>query len=241
MQIEPIRKKSVVQDAISKIKELIDEGYFKFGERLPAERDLAISLGISLPSLREALRALSILGITDMVPGSGTYLRSSLDSWSNDPFSMLFELKKTVHIDLFDARRGIEGIIAELAAERRTDEDLERMELALKNMRKNVKDRDLFLKFESKFHEAVIHGARNFILRDFMEKMYKLLYESRRKTIKYYKDVYKEGYLEHYKIYKYIKKQDVKGARKAMVQHLSFLEKHVREEENEGREEKKEQ
>ena len=57
-----------------------------------------------------------------------------------------------------------------------------------------------------------------------------------RKTIKYYKDLYKECYLEHYKIYKYIKKQDIKGARKAMVQHLSFLEKHVREEENEGRE-----
>jgi len=234
MQIEPIRKKSVVKDAISKIKELIDQGYFKFGERLPAERELATSLGISLPSLREALSALSILGITDMLPGNGTYLRSSLDSWSNDPFSILFDLNKTVHIDLFEARRGMEGVIAELAAEKRTDKDLESMELVLKSMRDSVKDRDQFLKFETKFHEAVILAAQNFILRDFMEKMYKLLYESRRKTIKYYKDLYKECYLDHYKIYKYIKKQDIKGARKAMVQHLSFLEKHVREEEKEG-------
>ena len=48
IQIEPIQKKSVVQDAISKIKELIDQEYFQFGERLPPERELARLSGISL-------------------------------------------------------------------------------------------------------------------------------------------------------------------------------------------------
>ena len=58
MQIEPIRKSSVVEDAISKIKEMIDQGHFRFGDKLPHERKLAKVLGISHPSLREALRAL---------------------------------------------------------------------------------------------------------------------------------------------------------------------------------------
>ena len=130
MQIEPIHKTSVVQDAISKIKELIDQEYFKFGEKLPPERELARLLGISLPSLREALRALSILGIAEMKPGSGTYLRSSMSDWSSDPFSLLFHLRKPIQIDLFEARKGIEGIIAELAAKKRTEEDLQTMEAA---------------------------------------------------------------------------------------------------------------
>lgn|GEM_PF-177529 len=229
MQIEPIQKKSVVQDAISKIKELIDQGYLHFGERLAPERELARLLGISLPSLREALRALSILGIVEMRPGNGTYLRSSLDSWSSDPFSLLFDLRKPLHIDLFEARRGIEGIMAELAAEKRSDEDLKAMGLALEKMKSNVEDKGQYMKAEIEFHQAVIRAAKNAILEDFMKKMYKLLYESRRKTITFYKDLYKESYLKHYRIYSSIKNRDVKGAKKNMLKHLVFLEERVKE------------
>lgn len=230
MQIDPIKKRSVVQDAISKIKELIDRGDLNFGERLPSERELAKILGISLPSLREALRALSILGIVEMRPGSGTYLRSSLDSWSSDPFSLLFELGKPLHIDLFEARKGIEGILAELAAEKRSDEDLRTMESALQQMKSNVEDRGHYMKCEIEFHWAVIRAARNRVLEDFMEKMYKLLYESRKKTIKFYVDLYRESYLRHYRIYSSIKKKDAKGARKNMLRHLVFLEERVKNE-----------
>jgi GntR family transcriptional repressor for pyruvate dehydrogenase complex len=224
-QIEPILKKSVVQDAISKIKELIDQEYFKFGEKLPPERELAKLLGISLPSLREALRALSILGIAEMRPGSGTYLRSSLSSWSSDAFSLLFNLRTSVHIDLFEARIGIEGVVAELAAKKRSDEDLKRMELALQKMRSNLNNKEQYIKFEIEFHQAVIRASRNSILEDLMEKINKLLYESRKKTIEYLKDVYKDSYLKHYQIYRSIKDNDTKKARKAMIQHLSYLEK----------------
>ena len=224
-QIEPILKKSVVQDAISKIKELIDQEYFKFGEKLPPERELAKLLGISLPSLREALRALSILGIVEMRPGSGTYLRSSLSSWSSDAFSLLFNLRTSVHIDLFEARIGIEGVVAELAAKKRSDEDLKRMELALQKMRSNLNNKEQYIKFEIEFHQAVIRASRNAILEDLMEKINKLLYESRKKTIEYLKDVYKDSYLKHYQIYRSIKDNDTKKARKAMIQHLSYLEK----------------
>ena len=224
-QIEPILKKSVVQDAISKIKELIDQEYFKFGEKLPPERELAKLLGISLPSLREALRALSILGIVEMRPGSGTYLRSSLSSWSSDAFSLLFNLRTSVHIDLFEARIGIEGVVAELAAKKRSDEDLKRMELALQKMRSNLNNKEQYIKFEIEFHQAVIRASRNSILEDLMEKINKLLYESRKKTIEYLKDVYKDSYLKHYQIYRSIKDNDTKKARKAMIQHLSYLEK----------------
>ena len=94
-RIEPISKKSVVHDAIIKLVELIDNGTFNFGEKLPSERGLAKTFGISLHSLREALRALSVLGITEMRPGSGTYLKSSLPEWPSEPFSLFFRLNPT--------------------------------------------------------------------------------------------------------------------------------------------------
>jgi len=225
MQIEPVQKTSVVQSAISKIKELIDQEYFKFGDKLPPERELAKLLGISLPSLREALRALSILGIAEMRPGSGSYLRSSMSDWSSDPFSLLFNLNRPVHIDLFEARMGIEGIIAELAAKKRTEEDLKNMEVALQNMRSNLGDKKEYIEYEIKFHQTIIAAARNTILEDFMEKMYKILYESRQRTVEQLKDIYKESYLEHYQIFRHIKGRDPKRARKAMVDNLAKVEK----------------
>ena len=228
MQIEPVRRTSVVQSAISKIKELIDEEYFNFGEKLPPERELAKILGISLPSLREALRALSILGIAEMRPGSGTYLRSSMSDWSSDPFSLLFNLSRPLHIDLFEARMGIEGIIAELAAKKRTEEDLQNMEEALQKMRSHVEDKKEYIKYEIEFHQAIIRAAKNTILKDFMEKMYKVLFESRRKTVEQLKDVYRESYLEHYQIYRHIKEGDPKKALKAMVRNLTKVEKRFR-------------
>jgi GntR family transcriptional regulator, transcriptional repressor for pyruvate dehydrogenase complex len=229
MQIEPIRKTSVVHGAITKIKELIDQEYFRFGEKLPSERDLAKLLGISLPSLREALRALSILGIAEMRPGSGTYLRSSMSGWSSDPFSLLFHLSRPIHIDLFEARMGIEGIIAELAAEKRTDADLLAMERALEKMRSHVKDKREYIKYEIEFHQAIIRAAKNTILEDFMEKMYKVLFESRKRTVEQLKDVYRESYLEHDQIYRHIKEGNPKKARKSMVQNLTKVEKRFRE------------
>ena len=225
MLIEPVQKTSVVQSAISKIKELIDQEYFKFGEKLPSERELAKLLGISLPSLREALRALSILGIAEMRPGSGTYLRSSISDWSSDPFSLLFHLSKPLHIDLFEARMGIEGIIAELAAKKRTETDLQNMEAALQKMRSHLDNKKEYIQYEIEFHQAIIRAAKNTILEDFMEKMYKVLYESRKRTVEQLKDVYRESYLEHYQMYRYIKARNPKEARKAMVENLTKVEK----------------
>jgi GntR family transcriptional regulator, transcriptional repressor for pyruvate dehydrogenase complex len=228
MQIEPIRKQSVVQEAISKIKILIDQDHFRFGQKLPPEREMAKLLGISLPSLREALRALSILGIAETKPGSGTYLRSSLSNWDHEPFSLLFDLRKELHIDLFEARMGIEGVIAELAARKRTEEDLREMESALKMMRASVEDKAEYILQEIRFHQAVIRAAKNSLLEDIMEKMYKLLFESRKKTVAFLKDIYRESYLQHYKIYRSIKEKDARRAKEIMIKHLLVLEEELK-------------
>jgi GntR family transcriptional repressor for pyruvate dehydrogenase complex len=228
MHIEPVQKTSVVQSAITRIKELIEQEYFKWGDKLPPERELAKLLGISLPSLREALRALSVLGVAEMRPGSGTYLRSSMSDWSADPYSLLFSLRQPMQVELFEARMGIEGVLAELAARKRTEKDLERMEAALQKMKRHMDMKHEYIQYEIEFHQTIIVAARNSILEDFMEKMYKVLYESRKQTVEQLRDVYRESYLEHYRIYRCIKEGDAKKARKAMVGNLTRVEKRYR-------------
>jgi GntR family transcriptional repressor for pyruvate dehydrogenase complex len=228
MHIEPIRRRSVVHDAIAKLKELIDHQYFKSGQKLPPERELAKLLGISLPSLREALRALSILGVVDMRPGSGTFLKDSLDAWSHEAFSLFFDLNPSIHLDLFEARIGIEGFMAELAAKKRTADDLKRMEVALRAMKANLSDKTEYIRHEIEFHRAIIGAAKNVVLQTFMEKMYKILHESRKQTVQQLTDVYHASYLDHDTIYRCIKKADAREARRAMIAKLAKVEKRFR-------------
>jgi DNA-binding FadR family transcriptional regulator len=88
-----------------------------------------------------------------------------------------------------------------------------------------VEDKKEYIKYEIEFHQAIIRAAKNTILKDFMEKMYKVLYESRKRTVEQLRDVYRESYLEHYQIYRHIKEGDPKRAKKAMVDNLTEVEK----------------
>jgi len=227
MHIAPIHKKSVVHDAISKIKELIDQDYFKYGDKLPPERELAKQLGISLPSLREALRALGVLGIVEARHGSGTYLRSSLDAWPHEPFTLLFNLHPTMHLDLFEARIGLEGLIAELAAKKRSADDLKSMEHSLQQMEAHLNDRYEWIKNDFEFHDAIVKATHNILLQIIMERLYKILHESREKTVKLLTDC-QEAYKEHYLIYQEILAGDPRAAREAMVNNLTKVEKRYR-------------
>jgi GntR family transcriptional repressor for pyruvate dehydrogenase complex len=131
---------------------------------------------------------------------------------------------------------GIEGIIAELAAKKRTDEDLRRMDLALERMRSQVQDKKRYIQHELEFHQAIVQAAKNVVLQDFMEKMYKVFFESRKRTVEQLKDVYRESYLEHHEIYQHIKTGDAKNAKKAMVANLARVEQRYRQSEGQQNE-----
>lgn len=227
MHIAPIRKRSVVDDAISKIKKLIDQDYFRYGDKLPPERELAKQLGISLPSLREALRALGVLGVVEVRQGNGTYLRSSLDAWSHEPFTLLFNLHPAMHLELFEARIGLEGLIAELAAKKRSVDDLKSMEHSLQQMKAHLNDRYEWIKHDFEFHDAIVKASHNMLLQMIMERLYKLLHESREKTVKLLTDC-QEAYEAHYRIYQGILAGDPWAAREAIENNLTKVEQRYR-------------
>jgi len=224
--INPIKKKSISEEVITEIKSLIDSGHIALGSKLPPEREFAKMLNVSRSSLREALKVLNLLGILENRPGAGTFLSNSPLTWPTETFSLLFTLKKSALIDIFESRKIIEGGLAALAAQRRTDEDLEVMKKALKNMRLHLNNQATYTMHELKFHEAIIKASRNLTLQDLMEKLYILLKETREKVFQYSAiENYRElDYKQHEAIYKAIKARNENLATKTIVDHLHNFE-----------------
>ena len=234
--VKPIRKKSVPEAIIQEIRSLIDAGHLVPGSKLPGERELAQMMNVSRPSLREALKVLSLLGVIENRPGSGTFLASSSDQWPIEPFSILFLLKKSTLFEIFDARKILEGGVAALAATHRSDEDLKAMEEALENMRLNLGKPEKYTKFEFEFHRTIIEAAGNLVIADLMEKIYKLLKETRARIYEKYSSHIRafrdQDYKNHMIICNAIKAGDAQMAAKAMADHLLDFEKRLRDEQS---------
>lgn len=220
LPIKPIRKKSVPEAIVNELKSLIDSGHIVPGSKLPGERELARMLNVSRPSLREALRALRLLGIVENRQGDGTYLASS-KKWPIEPFSIMLSIKRGALLDIFEARESIENTSAGLAALRRDEDDLKEMEKTLKKMRLNLNNPDGYIKYDLDFHKAVISATKNPVFEDLMDKIYNLIIATSDSSRKYPSELYKEqNYRQHEIIYEYIKAAQPEMAIKAMADHM---------------------
>jgi GntR family transcriptional repressor for pyruvate dehydrogenase complex len=236
ISIRPIRKKTVPEEIIHELKSLIDSGKITPGSKLPPERELARMLNVSRPSLREALRALSLLGIVDNRHGSGTYLASSPDRWPLEPFSILLSLNKGALLDIFEARKSLEGTVAALAARRRNDDDLKSMQEALGKMRVNVRNYGTYTKHELRFHKAIVEAAGNRVISDLMDKLYRLLIDTRKRVYRHASETpsYLDEDLRHHEeIFERIKSGDEQMAIRTMTDHLLLFEQRLKDEEGE--------
>jgi len=122
VHFKPVESKRLYQQIADQIRELIEAGAFEVGSRLPAERDLAQQLGVSRPSLREALIALDVEGSVEILGGSGVYVSALQDR----PAKRTESLGESP-TELMQARSVIEGDVVVLACAHMTDADLRRI------------------------------------------------------------------------------------------------------------------
>ena len=223
------KKKSIPEAIIHELKFLIDSGHIARGNKLPGERELAKMLNVSRPSLREALRALILLGILENRQGDGTYLTTS-DHWPIEPLSIMLSVKKGALLDIFEARESIENSCAGFAALRRDQGDLNKLQKALDNMHANFNDADPYIEHDLDFHKAVIFAAKNPVLVDLMEKIYKLLVDTRNNNRKYPSELYREkNFQQHTAIFESIKNGDLQKATTAMAHHMRHIRQRLME------------
>src|SRR5919206_3866446 len=112
------------EHVVAHVRTLIERGALRPGDRLPAERNLAMQIGVSRPSVRAGLHALAAMGVVRSRHGSGTYIPAGPPSLGSEPLSFLAALHGVTRDQMYEARRILEIEAAGLAAERATSEHL---------------------------------------------------------------------------------------------------------------------
>jgi GntR family transcriptional regulator, transcriptional repressor for pyruvate dehydrogenase complex len=166
---------SVVSEVAERLLGYFTSGDIAPGTRLPAERQLAASLGVGRSAVREALAALEILGIVVVRPGSGTYLRDGISELLPRTLSWGMMLGEPRTRELVELRSGLEVQAAQLAAERITKEALERMQANLDTMAGNLDDLTAFVEADAAFHREIAEGAGNQVLHELLQSIRSLL------------------------------------------------------------------
>ncbi len=195
------------------VRELIEGGDLKPGDRLPAERELALQVGVSRPSVRAGLRALAAMGVVQSRHGAGTFIRGGPPTLGSEPLSFLAALHGFTRDEMFEARRVLEVGVAGLAAERATGDQLASISEEITGMYASMDDPQAFLRHDIRFHRAVATAAANPILASLVEMVSEMFYEHRRKTVEQGSDL-KEAADLHRSIYHALRNHDPDRARR---------------------------
>ena len=166
-----MKRVSLIENIIDEIKDLIIIQEMKDGDMLPSQVEMAKTLGVSRPSLREALNRLELLGLIETKHGSGTYVKSINAADFMNPLSSFLVMDQKSALELLDARFHVEGAVASLAAEHAGQDDLQKMEQVLKRMENACKAEDLngFILMDVRFHLLVAESSKNRILAKILE------------------------------------------------------------------------
>jgi GntR family transcriptional regulator, transcriptional repressor for pyruvate dehydrogenase complex len=222
VEFQTIRRNAVAHEAIATIKRMIVQGGLQAGQRLPAERDLAAQLGVSRPSLREAIRALIALNILESRHGEGTFVSSLEPDLLAAPIDFVLQINDGGITALFEARRVLEAGIAALAAERATDLELAELEDFARHGRTKLDDPEAFIEHDVEFHDRIRRAARSPVLASMLGSVSTLSLETRRRTAQS-QVVRTRAQADHARMVKTLKARDPEAARRAMIVHLEHV------------------
>ncbi|MGW2586089.1 FadR/GntR family transcriptional regulator [Streptomyces virginiae] len=159
----------VTDEAIEKIKAMIVSGELGPGSRLPKEADLAERLGLSRNSLREAVKALSLIRVLDVRQGDGTYVTSLEPRLLMEALGFVvdFHQDDTV-LDFLEVRRILEPAASAMAAQRMSDEDIEGLREVLGRLSEDLSPEEVVAN-DLEFHRTIAAGAGNSVLRSLID------------------------------------------------------------------------
>jgi len=224
MPFQSIEPRRLYRQIADQIRGLIRSGEFRSGSRLPPERDLAKQLGVSRPSVREALIALEVEGLVEVRIGSGIYVTGKADAAPverPDDAAGPFELLRARHV--------IEGECAALAAKSAKKAQVEAIAQALDEMaREHAEDGRPPLAGDREFHvriaEATGNGALAQVVRMLWQDRTGPLYQQLEHHY-HSPDLWKSAMAEHRAVLDAIVAKDPAGARAAMQRHLDHAYK----------------
>ena len=218
LQLQTVKNDRLYMKVAEQLRALIETNVIKPGDRLPSERELAEQLGVSRPTVREAMIALEISGIIEIRSGSGIYAiggKSNSNLKLNDSGIGPFEILET--------RLLLESEACALAAARITDAQLAELKTCLDEMIEEEKRPDASEKSDQRFHEIIAESCQNSAIESIIRWLWQLRVESMLSTA-FLERIRQEGIhpsiSEHKAIYDALAKRDPIRARDAMRRHI---------------------
>ena len=219
---------ALTDEAIGKIKEMIISGRVRPGEKLPREADLAAELGLSRNSLREAVKALSLINVLDVRQGDGTYATSLAPSLLLEALSFIVDFHRddTV-LEFLEVRRILEPAATEGAALRMSEEGRKELGEILESADVNSPIED-FVAADLEFHRKIALGAGNSVLASLVDNMSVPTRRARLWRGVTEPQARERTLAEHAAIYHAIMSRDAGLARSSAIVHIAGIESWLR-------------
>jgi DNA-binding FadR family transcriptional regulator len=223
MPIQTLEPQRLYRQIAEQMRTLIGKGEFKPGERLPAERDLAKQLGVSRPSVREALIALEVEGWVEVRTGAGVFVLQRAPMHAQKAAAKKVPANEWGPLELIRARRVIEGEIAALAAAHAKRRDLQAIREGIELMQEDTERGVAPVEGDRAFHTAIAQACGNAVLvdtvRTFWDARHGPLFE---RLGDYFENIpsWRTAIGEHEAIYEAIRAHDAEAARAAMQAHM---------------------
>ena len=222
-----IKHTKISEEIANQIKRLIIDGELKPGDQLPPERELIKQLGVSRPSLREALNALAAMGFLDVRQAKRTFVKSVTSKLIEDPLSLLIKADDQKIFDLIEVRKAIETWAAYHAAQKASSGDIEQLGTIISEMKRAYEEGRSWEKQDADFHLAIAKATHNTIHMHIMSGIYDLLRESMAKIFVGREQV-KKLIKHHHQIFIAIKNRSPEKAREKTLEHLNYVESEVK-------------
>ena len=217
--LRPMQRSRLYEQLVERLLALIHELQLTAGDRLPPERELAAGLGVSRASVRQALVVLEVQGLVEVRHGEGAIL---LESRPDAAVLSAVQAHTRRLPEIIEAREALEVKLAGLAADRRTEEDLARIDSALEVMAVDIAEGGRGLEGDELFHGAVTAAARSSLLGDLMKAISAAIRESRLESLSQPKRP-EQSLVSHRKIAEAIRARDAAAAADAMAEHIRLV------------------
>ncbi|CAN7461672.1 FadR/GntR family transcriptional regulator [Caballeronia sp. 15711] len=220
MPIKAIEPQRLYRQISDQLRALIMNGEFAVGTRLPAERDLAVQLGVSRPSLREALIALEVEGLIEVRVSSGIYVRALRQPRNNDVLDLSSEEGP---LELIRARKMVEGEVAATAAKTGRKAQFDVMEEAINTMETQIAAGVNPLEADRAFHVCLAEATGNSVLVGLVARLFDARMGPLFDLLNSHFDttaVWAQAVAEHRAILSALRARDSTAARAAMHKHM---------------------
>ena len=223
---QELDRRSLARDAAEHLKELIADGSLAPGERLPAERDLAVHLGVSRPTVREAVGALVIMGLLESRQGAGTFVARETDH-AADPAKIVIDIGDDPLSALLGLRLLLEPVAAGRAAGRIREEELAELRRLLAQLERSHSDPARFIRVDIEFHRQIHLAAQSSVVLSILDAISGLAFRSRLLSSNQ-AGATERAVAEHRVILEALERHDSFEASAAMTAHVVQHVMHIR-------------